>query len=122
MGVRTQVVNPPDVATPGYEKENEVKSEECKQICAMGGASPFSAREMAAACVRGIERYAFQVNLGFDGVMLGYGSACLEPPASAVDLTMQFLFSGVIRLVGTVYSKLHYQIVKNVRRKEGSLS
>lgn len=118
MGVRSQVVNPPDVETPGYEEENKVKSEECKQICALGGASPFTPKAMAQACVKGIESYSFQVNLGFDGVMLGYGSACMEAPASAVDLVMQFMFGGIIRLVGAVYTKFHYGIVKNVRRAE----
>lgn len=120
MGIRTQVVNPPDVATPGYEQENVVKSEECKQICAMGGASPFTARQMAEACVAGIENYSFQVNLGFDGVMLGFASACMEPPASALDLAGQFLFGGIIRLVGVVYTKLHYGIVRKVRQAEAA--
>jgi 3-dehydrosphinganine reductase len=120
LGVRTQVVNPPDVATPGYELENAVKSEECKQICAMGGASPFTARQMAEACVDGMEHYSFQVNLGFDGRMLGFGSACMEPPASALELMGQFLFGGMIRLVGVVYTKLHYGIVKRVRRAEAA--
>jgi 3-dehydrosphinganine reductase len=120
LGVRTQVVNPPDVATPGYELENAVKSEECKQICAMGGASPFTARQMAEACIAGIENFSFQVNLGFDGVMLGYASACMEPPASALDLMGQFMFGGIIRLVGVVYTKMHYSIVQSVRRAESA--
>lgn len=120
LGIRTQVVNPPDVETPGYQHENLVKSEECKQICALGGASPFTARSMAEACVAGIERYSFQVNLGFDGVLLGYGTAGMEPPTSAFDLTMQFMFGGIIRLVGTVYTRLHYNIVRSVRRNEDS--
>lgn len=118
LGVRTQVVNPPDVDTPGYEQENKVKSEECKRICAMGGASPFTSRAMAVACVEGIETFRFQVNLGFDGIMLGYGSACMEAPSHALDLAMQFMFGGIIRLVGAVYTKLHFGIVSDVRREE----
>lgn len=118
LGVRSQLINPPDVATPGYEKEMEVKSPECKQICALGGAAPFTAEQMGKASVDGIESYSFQVNLGFDGVMLGWGSAGMQPPTSILGLTAEFMLGGILRLVGTVYTKVHYGIVSSVRKGE----
>jgi 3-dehydrosphinganine reductase len=118
LGVNVQVINPPDVATPGYEEENKVKSPECKAICSLGGASPFTAREMARRAVDGVQHYSFQVNMGFDGHVLGMGSACMEPPSSVLDLAGQFFLLGVVRVVGAIYSKIHYNIVKRVRARE----
>lgn len=118
LGVRFQVVNPPDVATPGYEKENLVKSEECKRICAMGGAAPFTPDAMAASIVAGIERFSFQVNLGFDGWLLGTGSAGMEAPTSVLQLAVEVLFGGIVRLIGVIFTRLHYNIVASVRKEE----
>jgi 3-dehydrosphinganine reductase len=120
LGIRVQLINPPDVETPGYEAENLVKSPECREICAMGGATPFTAEAMARASVDGIETYSFQVNLGFDGIMLGWGTAGMQPPTGMKELLGEFALGGILRLVAVVYTKLHYNIVANVRSKERS--
>lgn len=120
LGIRVQLINPPDVATPGYEAEMKVKSPECTKICAMGGSSPFTAAQMGQASVDGIETYAFQVNLGFDGMLLGWGSAGMQPPTGLLELLAEFSLGGILRLVATVYTKLHYGIVADVRRGEKS--
>lgn len=116
--IRTQVVFPPDVATPGYETENKVKSEECKRICAMGGAAPFSSDEMAQATISNIENYSFQINLGFDGHALGTLCATTDPATSTFSLFGQVMFGGILRLVMAVYSKFHYGICEDVKNEE----
>ncbi|KAK7198219.1 3-keto-dihydrosphingosine reductase [Novymonas esmeraldas] len=118
LGVRVQVVSPPDVETPGYAHENEVKSPECAAISSFGGATPFTAEAMAHAIVAGIEDYTFDITLGSDGVMLSYGSAGMEPATGVAALVVQSLLGGVLRLGLAVFSKIHYGIVKRVRHAE----
>ena len=117
-GVRCQVVLPPDVETPGYAAENKVKSEECKRICAMGGVQPFSSQHMAEAVVDGVENYRFKITLGFDGFMMKVGTAGLSAPSSIGEVLVEVLLAGIVRLVGCVYTKLHYAIVKDVVQNE----
>ncbi len=116
--IRTQVVFPPDVATPGYETENKVKSEECKRICAMGGASPFTSEEMAQSTISSIESYSFQINLGFDGHALGTLCATTDPATSTFSLFAQVMFGGILRLVMATYSRFHYGICEDVKNEE----
>jgi 3-dehydrosphinganine reductase len=118
-GVRVQVVNPPDVATPGYEEENKTKSPECLEICAMGGMSPMKPAEFAAGVLKGIEDYSFQINVGFDGNFLAMGTAGMDPPTSRWWFVLEVLLGGFLRLVCAVYVFLHYRIVRKVHRKEG---
>ncbi|KAL7702418.1 Short chain dehydrogenase [Lotmaria passim] len=121
LGVRVQVVSPPDVETPGFAHENEVKSPECAAISAFGGATPFTATAMAAAIVRGIEDYTFDITLGSDGMLLSYGSAGMEPATNVGALLVQTTIGGVLRLGLAVVSKLHYGIVKHVRATNASV-
>ena len=118
LGVRFQVLNPPDVQTPGFDEENKVKSPECKQICEMGGNTTFASDAVAKATIAGIENYRFQINIGFDGFMLGNLTANMEPPTSVGQLLFQFCFSGLLRVVSAGYVKAHYGIVKKVRASE----
>lgn len=118
LGVRCQVVSPPDVETPGYAEENTVKSPECRAISSFGGAAPFTSAAMAAAVVRGIERYSFDITLGSDGLLLNYGSAAMEPATDVVALLTQFVVGGWLRLGLAVFSKFHYDIVRRVRMAE----
>jgi len=117
-GIRVQVLNPPDVATPGYEEEMKHKSEECKQISALGGNVPFKAVDVAKTACDGIKDFTFQVNHGQDGFLLGIGSAAMDPPTSTAKLLLEVTVGGLIRLVACVYTKLHYGIVFNVLKKE----
>eukprot|EP00672_Neobodo_designis_P017043 CAMPEP_0174843858 /NCGR_PEP_ID=MMETSP1114-20130205/10782_1 /TAXON_ID=312471 /ORGANISM="Neobodo designis, Strain CCAP 1951/1" /LENGTH=330 /DNA_ID=CAMNT_0016078089 /DNA_START=37 /DNA_END=1032 /DNA_ORIENTATION=- len=118
-GVRVQVVNPPDVATPGYEEENKTKSPECLEICAMGGMTPMKPSAFAAGVLQGIENYSFQVNVGFDGNFLAMGTAGMDPPTSRWWFVCEVLLGGLLRLVCAVYVYLHYGIVRKIHRKEG---
>ncbi|CAJ1035846.1 putative KR domain/short chain dehydrogenase/Enoyl-(Acyl carrier protein) reductase [Leishmania utingensis] len=120
LGVRVQVVSPPDVETPGYAHENEVKSPECAAISSFGGAKPFTAEAMAQSIVNGIGDYSFDITLGMDGIMLNYGSAGMEPATSVAALLTQSVLGGVLRLGLAVFSKIHYGIVRKVRLAEAS--
>lgn len=118
LGVRVQVVSPPDVETPGFELEEAVKSPECRAISAFGMGKPFKARDMGLAIVNGIESYRFDITLGSDGWLLSCGSAGIEPAASALDLLAQTVAGGILRLCLAVFSRFHYSIVASVRGKE----
>lgn len=115
LGVRVQVISPPDVATPGFEMENKVKSPECVAISSFGGAKPFTAEAMAKKVVQGIQNYRFDITLGLDAIVLQQASAGMEPPTSAFDLLRETVCSGPSRLILAVYAKLHYRIVQHVR-------
>lgn len=118
FGVRVQVVSPPDVVTPGFALEEAVKSPECRAISVLGGATPFTAAEMGAAVVRGIADYRFEITLGTDGWLLSAGGAVMEPATNVPLLLMQTVSGGILRLVMSVYSKIHYSIVAGIRLKE----
>lgn len=115
LGVRVQVISPPDVATPGFETENKVKSPECMAISSFGGAKPFSAEAMAKKVVQGIQNYCFDITLGLDAIVLQQASAGMEPPTSTCGLLRETFCSGPSRLILAVYAKLHYRIVQRVR-------
>ncbi|KAG5492457.1 hypothetical protein JKF63_01035 [Porcisia hertigi] len=115
LGVRVQVVSPPDVETPGYAHESEVKSPECAAISSFGGAKPFTAEAMAQSIVDGISDYSFDITLGSDGAMLNYGSAGMEPATSVTALLVQSTAGGALRLGLAIFSKIHYGIVRRVR-------
>lgn len=117
-GVRIQVINPPDVNTPGFEEENKMKSPECKEVCAMSN-SVMDPSEFAAGCVEKIERYTFQINVGFDAWALGTAVAGMDPPSDEVQLLAEVCLGGILRLVSSVYTFLHYRIVRKVHKKEG---
>ncbi|RNF06946.1 short chain dehydrogenase [Trypanosoma rangeli] len=118
LGVRFQVVCPPDIETPGLHSENLRKSPECKAISSFGGNVPYTAEAMGRCIVKNIKRYRFDVVLGSDAVLLSLGSAGIEPATSLLELLFQFLFAGWLRLIMAVYSKLHYRIVQRVRGEE----
>lgn len=119
LGVRVQVVSPPDVQTPGFDEENEVKSPECKAISEMGGPSVFTADAMAKKIIAGIEHYRFDITLGLDGFVLSRTVACMEPASSLLHLLFESLFTGPLRLALAVYARLHYNIVYRIRVTDG---
>ena len=121
-GIRVQVLNPPGVATPGFALENQVKSEEWKEICAMGGATPFTSEQVAEATGSQIENYKFQIYTGFDGFLLRLATAGMDPPTSSGRLLLEVALSGIVRLVAPVYTKLHYGIVRSVLKRQKVIS
>lgn len=118
FGVRVQVASPPDCETPGFDAENEIKSPECRAISELGGAKPFTAKAMADTIVAGIADYRFDITLGLDGIVLQHACAGMEPPTSVSALLLETTCAGALRLILAVYSKLHYNIVRNVRLNE----
>lgn len=118
-GVRAQVVFPPDVATPGFDKENEVKSEECKRICSFGGSAPFTASEMGRAVVDSIANGSgFAITLGLDGWLLARLGAMMQPGTFLTQFIEIVGIASVARIVGIVFSAIHYSIVRSVIVRE----
>jgi 3-dehydrosphinganine reductase len=118
-GVRVQVLNPPDVATPGFDTSNEIRCEENRRICQGGGDKTFTADAVARATVDNMQRYTFQINVGMDGWLLGLGTANMDAPTSLPRLLLETAAGGVVRLVMACYARLHYGIVRTVLREEG---
>ncbi|KAH9597450.1 Short-chain dehydrogenase/reductase SDR [Trypanosoma melophagium] len=118
FGVRCQVVSPPDVDTPGLHTENLRKCPECTAVAESGGNAPISANSVAQRVVANIKHYTFDTCIGLDAVLMGWGSAGMEPATSVATLLAQVLLSGWLRLAMAAYSKLHYGIVRRVRRAE----
>jgi 3-dehydrosphinganine reductase len=116
-GIRVQVLNPPDVDTPGFQTENTHKSPECKAICEGSGVC-WQADDVARRTLNGMEEYSFQINIGLDGWMLGTLSANMEPPTGVFQLLLQCLLTGTLRFVGVFYTKAHYGIVQKIRKQQ----
>lgn len=121
-GVRCQVLNPPDVQTPGFDEENRVKSEECRRVCAATGGGTFDAASVARATADGVERYRFSIDVGFDGWMLASLAAGMAPPTSALQLLFEALFLGIVRLVSAGYVWVQYNICRTVVAEEQARS
>ena len=117
-GVRCQVAFPPDVQTPGFDTENKVKSPECARICHKEQSELWTAAAAAAAIVDNIEAYSFQINIGFEGKLLGVLTAGSDPATSFLRLLTEVMFGGLLRLVMAVISMSHYSIVKGVKFEE----
>nr|CCC93576.1 putative short-chain dehydrogenase [Trypanosoma congolense IL3000] len=117
-GVRCQVISPPDVYTPGLEQENLRKSPECSALSSFGGDAPVTAADMGRRVTNSIVNYRFDESIGFDKQLLCWAVAGTEPATGVLELFMQFLFSGWLRLFLAVLSKLHYNIVLRVRVDE----
>src|SRR5262249_15343 len=61
-GIGVSIVYPPDTETPMLEEENKIKPEETKLIT--GVVKAWSAEDVAACTMRGIEREAFAITPG----------------------------------------------------------
>ncbi|CBH15418.1 short-chain dehydrogenase, putative [Trypanosoma brucei gambiense DAL972] len=117
-GVRFQVISPPDVYTPGFEQENIRKSPECTALSSFGGDEPVTALDMAKQIVDSIKHYRFDVSLGVDKQLLCWMVAGVEPATDVLELLLQVLLNGWLRLAMAVLSKLHYNIVWRVRKDD----
>jgi len=110
-GIGVSVCNPPNVDTPMYEEEMKTKPLPTK-LCDEGSGL-FSAEDIAHDIVnKGIKKYSFFIQSGFDGVMLGIGSIGMAPASSAMQVITETLALGVLRFVGLFYLKSFYNICR----------
>ncbi|KAG8342306.1 short chain dehydrogenase Polysaccharide biosynthesis protein KR domain [Trypanosoma vivax] len=118
FGVRCQVVSPPDVLTPGFDRENTRKSPECHAISSFGADSPVTAQHMAQQVVRSLQHYRFDTTVGFDKQLLCWCVSGAQPATGVIELLLQMFLNGWVRLAMAVLSRLHYGIVCRVRMAE----
>jgi 3-dehydrosphinganine reductase len=64
LGIKVQVLCPPDTDTPGFELENRTKPEETKRIT--GAAKLMKPDDVARACIRGMATNRFLIIPGLD--------------------------------------------------------
>lgn len=100
-GVCVTVAFPPDTDTPGFAEENRCKPLETKLISASGGVH--SADVVARAILHDVLEGNFVSVLGWDGMASLTLCAGMMPPSSLLQLGLQVLTMGPLRLIGAMY-------------------
>ncbi len=116
-GVTVSIANPPDVDTPMYAKEMELKPVECKRMSE--GTGVFSADAVATDIVNGIINYKYFIQTGFDGAVLALATAGFAPVESGPVALLQGLSAGVLRLVAVGLVWWYDRIALEEHRKRG---
>jgi len=110
-GIGVAVCNPPNVDTPMYAGEMEIKPQ-AAHLCDEGSGL-FTAESIAADIVaKGIKGYSFLIQSGFDGIMLGIGTGGMAPASSLSWLFVEVLALGPLRLIGLLYLRGFYAICR----------
>lgn len=108
-GVSVTVAFPPDTDTPGFAEEQRTKPIETKLICASGGLH--SPETVARSILDDALRGHFVSVLGLDGMVMLNMCAGMMPPNSLLDLVVQVVCMGALRLVGACYLLHFYRLV-----------
>mmetsp|Transcript_9111 Transcript_9111/g.10645 ORF Transcript_9111/g.10645 Transcript_9111/m.10645 type:complete len:361 (+) Transcript_9111:54-1136(+) len=117
-----QIVNPPDVDTPGYRDERIGMPEETNVICATAGLfKPEDvARKMVSSAIQ--RRPKFNVYFGLEGWMLASLTAGMSPVHSIIDALCQIFLMGLFRFISLFYLMDFRRIVVKVgNRKENEV-
>ena len=115
-GIRCQLINPPDVDTPGYREEMKIKPRECNLISE--GSGLWKAEDIAEKAVTAMETYQFEVNYGMDGFLLGSYFVGFQPVTSATWFLVEIVIMAVVRVVAGVLISSWYGIVRKVYAEE----
>jgi len=101
---------PPDTDTPLLASENLQKPRITKML---SEASATVAPDVVGkSIVQGMEHWAPQIPVGFDGWMLSTVTAGMGPAGSVLTACSQVLTMGLWRLVGLLYVQSFYGVVK----------
>jgi 3-dehydrosphinganine reductase len=115
-GIYSVLVNPPDVDTPMLHEEMQWKPQETKIISEGGGF--LTAEQIAAPVVKSINNWAFMVNPGFDGWLLGLMSADISTPVNSYFRAFaEVMLAGPLRLVGLVYLTMWNKVCTDCHKK-----
>ncbi|XP_064488099.1 3-ketodihydrosphingosine reductase-like [Ornithodoros turicata] len=118
-GIDITVCFPPDTDTPGFAEEQKSKPIETKLICGAAGLS--SAESVALSMLDDILERNFAATVGFDGRFILTLCAGMMPFNSWLDLMVQVLSMGFLRLVGVFYLGRFYSVVAScASKREGS--
>ncbi|KAH8022171.1 hypothetical protein HPB51_022304 [Rhipicephalus microplus] len=108
-GIHVMVAFPPDTDTPGFAEEERTKPTETKLISAMVGLS--SADAVATTMLQDILESNTTSALGLDGQVALIMCAGMMPPSSLLEVAMQALTMGALRVVGCLYQLHFYRLI-----------
>lgn len=108
-GIDVTVAFPPDTDTPGFAEEEKSKPIETKLIC--GKAGLFSSEAVARSTLEDILEGNFVSSIGSDGWFILTVCSGMMPANSIIDLMIQVVSMGFLRLVGICFLKRFYSIV-----------
>ncbi|PAA70388.1 hypothetical protein BOX15_Mlig008582g3, partial [Macrostomum lignano] len=112
--VRLVLAFPPDTDTPGYQTENASKPAITASISA--NISLYSADQIAEQLVKDLIDGRFLSCFGSDGWLVGCLTAGFSPPTGWLDTMAQCGLGGLFRVIGLVYLKSLYQLVRDGKR------
>ncbi|XP_064487393.1 3-ketodihydrosphingosine reductase-like [Ornithodoros turicata] len=121
-GIDVTVAFPPHTDTPGFSEEEKCKPTETKLIC--GGGGLFTAERVARSMLQDILQRNFLSPIGFESRFVLTLCAGMMPSNSFLDMTIQVLTMGLLRLLGLCYLRRVYGIVARCATKskgKGSL-
>lgn len=113
--VLVSVVAPPDIDTPGFAEENKRKPEENRLIAE--GSGLFTADQIANSVLSVITTWRFLKSDGFDGHALTFLASGTSPASSALMVTAEFCFMGLLRFVSVIYRRYYIHLVEKVKAK-----
>lgn len=113
--VAVSVVFPPDTDTPGFENENKHKPEETHEISSSAGL--FTPDQVATNIVSGIKERKFLISCGLDGFVVKTLTAGVSPPSSLLELLIEVVLMGPLRLMFAFYLQHYDRIVKKGMQK-----
>ncbi|XP_075551297.1 3-ketodihydrosphingosine reductase [Dermacentor variabilis] len=118
-GIHVMVAFPPDTDTPGFAEEERTKPTETKLISATVGL--WSADVVAGSLLQDMLEGNVTSVLGLDGRMTMMLCAGMMPPSSLLEVVVQALTMGTLRIVGCLYLAHFYRLVARcAANREGS--
>ncbi|XP_065299446.2 3-dehydrosphinganine reductase-like [Dermacentor albipictus] len=118
-GIHVMVAFPPDTDTPGFVEEERTKPTETKLISATVGL--WSADVVASSLLQDMLEGNVTSVQGLDGCMTMTLCAGMMPPSSLLEVVVQALTMGTLRIVGCLYLSHFYRLVARcAANREGS--
>lgn len=118
-GIHVMVAFPPDTDTPGFAEEERTKPIETKLISAAGGL--WSADVVASSLLQDVLEGNVTSALGLDGCTMTMLCAGMMPPNSVLEVVVQALTMGTLRIMGCLYLSHFYRLVARcAANREGS--
>lgn len=114
-GIDITVCFPPDTDTPGFHEEQKTKPVETKLIC--GQAGLYSANSVAQSMLQDILERNFVSTIGLDGRFILTLCAGMMPFNSWLDLAVQVMTTGLLRIIGVFYLWSFYRVVATCASK-----
>jgi len=110
--IHVQLAFPPNTDTPGFQKENELKMEECRLMEDTAGL--FQPQEIAKTMVKEAlcNNTRFQVYFGLEGWMLSTLTSGMSSVHTFLDAVCQVFLMSLLRFISLFYLKSFRRIVE----------